>query len=186
MYVRCELLAVESPLTVLHEHIYDCGGWGGFLFVCLLKMFVVAYIMEVFSLRNPSMTTLKEQKQWKKPKGARAVWVLNFVSYSFYLYGFGTTFVCNKSICSVYHNHDAQYVRFECRKLLQLRQTEYRLLNYTAFNSTVAQLTLQSLVTLQCASYMFQPLHGLPQGGLQQMNTVIAGSVERYPNVEAE
>lgn len=49
-------------------------------------------------------------------------------------------------------------------------------IDYTAFNSTTAQLKTIT-VTLQCASYTFRHVHGHPQGSVQQRNTIMTDSV---------
>jgi hypothetical protein len=50
-------------------------------------------------------------------------------------------------------------------------------IDYTAFSPTGAQQTI-NIRTLQCARYMFRPLHGHAQGGLQQRNSVVPDSVK--------
>ena len=48
--------------------------------------------------------------------------------------------------------------------------------DYTAFNPTIAQQTINKHVTLQCARYMFRPVHGHAQGGHQQRNSLVTVS----------
>jgi hypothetical protein len=50
-----------------------------------------------------------------------------------------------------------------------------QLTDYTTFNPTKTQS--QTILTLQCPSYMFWPLHGHLQRGLQQRNTIMAHSI---------
>ena len=63
--------------------------------------------MEVFSFRksgsqpllgNPSKTAVKKEKKQKQPKGAAAMWVMNFVSYAYYLDAIRTGFIYNESM----------------------------------------------------------------------------------------
>ena len=75
--------------------------------------------MEVFSFRKsgsqlllvkPSKTAVKKEEGQKEPKGAAAMWVMNFESYSYYLDTFITRFIYNEIICNLEWNHDAQYI----------------------------------------------------------------------------
>ena len=48
--------------------------------------------------------------------------------------------------------------------------------NYIVFNRAV-KLTVQTFVTLGCVTYMFRPLNGHSQGGIQQSNKIMVDSV---------
>lgn len=57
----------------------------------------------------------------------------------------------------------------------------YRLYSILSNNCTVDNK--QTLVILQCACYMFRPLHRHAQGGLQQRNSVVPDSVKEVLTV---
>jgi hypothetical protein len=89
MCVRCEVIAVYIHLLLYCRYIFLGDGGEGVewnfvcLFVYLFKLFVMAYVTEVFFsfrksgsqplLVNPSKTAAKKKKKQKEPKGAAAM-----------------------------------------------------------------------------------------------------------------